>query len=64
MGDGVKGGRDVAGERRGHHNATRYIWGVIQGGLPRVGTARDCSVCVMEGPASGHLIHAPGCSLS
>lgn len=30
----------------------------------RGSTARNRSVFVMEGPASGHLIHDPGCSLS
>ena len=38
--------------------------GGLQGALSQASTARNCSVFVMEGPASGHLIHDPGCSLS
>lgn len=38
--------------------------GGLQGALSQASTARNCRVFVMEGPASGHFIHDPGCSLS
>lgn len=38
--------------------------GGLQGALPGASTARNCSAFLMEGPASVHLIHDPGSSLS